>query len=500
MSKGLLWGGRFAAPPSARSLAFMSGRDVEPTPPYDLALAPYDLWVNRAHSLMLGRTGIVPAASVRHILRALTTLEERLAAGEFALDPAKEDVHSNVEAMVTELVGIEHAGHMHTGRSRNDQVVTDMRLYLRDRALEAADAILDLVGALIAAARDHAMTLMPGFTHHQHATATTWGHVTLAYAWAGLRQAQRLLAFLGTWNRCPLGSAASYGTTLPINRGLTAELLGFDGPEPNTLDSINSRWETAADLVHCLASMLTQLSSLSQTLILFSTREFRAVRIPDEYSAGSSIMPQKRNPQALEAIKAHAVMAQGAASTLMSLGGHNLFGYNTDQMWTKYVALDAIGGSVASIRAMAGVIAGLEVNVERLRELASRDFLGSTALAEALVSDGGVPFRIAKQVVEKAVALSEQSGEEQVTEEALRCSLAERGVEVDADLCTLVESQRAEAAVARLLHAGGAAPERVLESCGEAEGLRAALAVEVAGRAQAVRDAHAACREACDAF
>jgi len=169
-------------------------------------------------------------------------------------------------------------------------------------------------------------------------------------------------------------------------------------------------------------------------------------------------------------------------------------------MWTKYVAMDAIGGSIASIRVMAGVIAGLEVNVERLGELANRDFLGSTALAEALVRDGGVPFRIAKQVVERAVALSEQSGEEQVTEAALRCSLAERGVEVDAELCTLVESQRAETAVARLQHAGGAAPERVLESCGEAEGLRAALAVELAGRAKAVSDAHAACRAASDAF
>jgi len=486
-----LWGARLEGEPDEAVLRFMCGRDVTETPPYDEALIPYDIWVNRAHTSMLTRQDIIPGESAERILDALDGLEELAGKGEIALDPALEDVHSNIEALVTERIGIEHAGHMHTGRSRNDQVLTDMRLYMRDRAIEAGASALELAETLADRAVEHAETHMPGFTHHQHATATTFGHVMLAYGWAALRDAERIETFLARWSRCPLGSAASYGTTLPIDRELTARLLGFDGPEPNTLDSITNRWEAEADLAHALATAMTHLSSLAQTLILLGTREFRAVRLPDELSAGSSIMPQKRNPQALEAVKAHAALARSAVGTLMSLGGDNLMGYNTDQMWTKYIIMDVVSSALPSLTVMRAVVAGLTVDEERLTDLAQRDFLGSTALVEALVRDCAIPFRVAKTVVERAVATSESAGCETVTAAALRSELAAQGVEPAADASELVGAQSPEEAVSRLVHAGGAEPQTLARSC---ECLRSAT-TDARGRLDARADGIAAARK-----
>lgn len=499
MSEGRLWGARFSAQPEAETLAFMSGRDVLPTPPYDTVLIPYDLWGNRAHTFMLGERGIIPSEGRARILQALDTLEEEHAAGRFALDPAREDVHSNIEAYVTELIGIEHAGHIHTGRSRNDQVLTDMRMYLRDQAIACGLLCCRLAGSLLDRADGAADAVMPGFTHHQHATPTTFGHLLEGWAEAQLRGAGRFLAFLSRWDRCPLGAAASYGTTLPIDRALTASLLGFSGPEPNTVDATSSRWEAEADLAHACASAMTHLSQVAQTLILLSTSEFGAIRLDDTYSAGSSIMPQKRNPQSLEAVKAHAVLVRQSVSSLMSLGGSNLFGYNTDQMWTKYIVIDAAGACRASLAVARGVVETLTIDRERMAALCTTGFLGATALVEALVRDAALPFRIAKQVVEVAVAASEGAGHQNVTVEALAEALKGRLVAGSADLAALVACQDAATAVARTEHAGGPAPLRVREAAARAREVLDGLVRDLDGWSRSIRGAETRCRERCRA-
>src|SRR5919108_6140795 len=438
--------------PTPEVVAFMAGWDVATKGAADQALVPFDLWVNRAHTRMLVAQAILTPAQGQAILRGLDELEQRYRAGQFVVRAALEDVHTNLEKCLTDELGIEAGLAMHTARSRNDQVVTDMRLWMRARVLNLARLSLGLMQALIEVARLHIDSVMAGYTHHQHATISTFGHHLAAYAEAIRRVVQRLHFWYETFNYSPLGCVTGFSTTFPIDRHLTAELLGCYGPEPNSIDPIASRWEPEADLAQILAVLLAHLSSLAQTLILLSTQEFGVLKLHPRFCSGSSIMPQKVNPDALEVLKGKAAEVTGRLSGLLSLGRASLTGYNRDQQWSKYLIMEACLEGLPAVSLMARIVAhscrplqknpclqrDVGVDTTRLRAMAATGFTGVTELMEQLVTQTGIEFRRLKRAMEQAVALSLQHGEADcVTPVALGQALQEEGLQLDMDAETV---------------------------------------------------------------
>jgi argininosuccinate lyase len=423
-----LWGGRFEELPSKETVDFLSGRDVKEIPPCDERLIPYDLRGSRAHVLMLCRQGILSGQEGKKILKSLKEVETLYRKGKFRLDPSKEDVHSNIESFVIGRIGIESGGKIHTGRSRNDQIVLDMRLYLRDEVLEFVEGVTGLIGILLKQGEVYRSALMPGYTHHQHAVVTTFGHLLLSFAEGLQRDAQRLVHWYVLFNKNPLGAAAGYGTSFPLDRRLTSRLLGFDHPEENVTDPITQRWEPEVELAYALAVMLDHLSSMAQTLILLSTHEFGMVRLDDRHCSGSSIMPQKRNPCSLEVIKAKTSFAHGTVVSLLSTGKALFMGYNRDTQWTKYWIMDLVDESKPALSVMADVIRLLRIDEKRMLEEAQKEFAGATRLMEWMVRTHELPLRKAKMVMEKAVKYSEKEGAEKVSHPSLKKALSEMNV------------------------------------------------------------------------
>ena len=458
-----LWGGRFEELPSKEMVDFLSGRDVKGNPPCDERLIPYDLWGNRAHVLMLCQQAILSKQDGKKIVRGLREIEALHQKGRFRLDVSKEDVHSNIESYLIERIGIEFGGKIHTGRSRNDQIVLDMRLYLRDQALEFVDDLIFLTEALIQKADEHRSTVMPGYTHHQHAVATTFGHLLLSFAEALERDVQRFSHWFALFNKNPLGAAAGYGTTFDLDRRLTAKLLGFDGPTENVTDPITQRWEPEAELAYDVAVVMDHLSTMAQTLILLSTREFNMVRLNDRHCTGSSIMPQKRNPCSLEVIKAKTSFAHGMVVSLLSAGRALFMGYNRDTQWTKYWIMDLVDESKPALSVMTDVVRLLQVNKTQMLKLAQEGFLGATPLMEWLVGYGDLPMRKAKMVVEKAVKYSEKEGREKVSYQSLKKALAEMKINIPVKEEDVSEIQRPERVMTLALSFGTPSEKRIKE-------------------------------------
>ncbi len=459
-----LWGGRFEELPSKEMVEFLSGRDVRGIPPCDERLIPYDLWGDRAHILMLCRQGILPKQDGKKILKGLREIETLHQKGKFGLDVSKEDVHSNIESYLIERVGIESGGKVHTGRSRNDQIVLDMRLYLRDQALEYVEGLIFLIRALLKKAGEHPSTVMPGYTHHQHAVPTTFGHLLLSFAEALERDARRFTHWFDLFNKNPLGAAAGYGTSFNLDRQLTSKLLGFDGPTENVTDPITQRWEPEAELAHDAAMMMDHLSTMAQTLILLSTREFNMVRLNDRHCTGSSIMPQKRNPCSLEVIKAKTSFVHGMVVSLLSAGKALFMGYNRDTQWTKYWIMDLVDESKPALFVMADVLRLLQVNKSQMSKQAQEEFLGATALMEGLVRHGSLPMRKAKMVMEKAVKYSEKEGSGKVSYQSLEKALAEMKVNVLIKEKDVEKIQRPEEILAQAVSTGTPSEKRVKEN------------------------------------
>lgn len=407
MSKQKLWGSLFEKEPAQQTLEFLSGRDVQAVPPADEALVSYDIWGSKAHCLMLAKKGIIPKKEAKKIISALKELEELHKDGKFHLASELEDVHTNVEDYLAQKLSIEVAGKLHTGRSRNDQIVLDTRLYLRDQVLSFAENTLILVNTLTKLADKHKTTVMPGFTHHQHAMVTTFGHILLSFASMLVRDGQRFVHWLELYNLNPLGAAAGFGTSLPLDREYTAKLLGFDAVEPNSLDSVTTRWESEADFVFAVTQLMNHLSSFAQTLIIFSMPEFGFIKLSDEYSTGSSMMPQKKNPDSLEVIKGKAGWVQGQLVSLLSIGKSVFMGYNRDSQWTKYLVIDVVRECVYATVLMDGVVKTLKVNKKSMHSWAYKDFITSTDLMEDLISEKRMPMRQAKRIVEGKVAAGE---------------------------------------------------------------------------------------------
>jgi argininosuccinate lyase len=442
--------------PTPDVVAFMAGWDVASKGAADQALVPCDLWVNRAHTRMLVAKSILTPAQGQDILRGLAIIEERAHTGQFIVRPALEDVHTNIEKYLTDELGIEAGLAMHTARSRNDQVVTDMRLWMRARVITLARLCLELLPALTNVARQHLDSVMAGYTHHQHATISTFGHHLAAYAEAIRRVLQRLSFWYKTFNYSPLGCVTGFSTTFPIDRHLTAELLGCYGPEPNSIDPIASRWEPEADLAQLLAILLTHLSSMAQTFILLSTQEFGVLKLHPRFCSGSSIMPQKVNPDTLEVMKAKATEVSSRLTALLTLGRASLTGYNREQQWTKYVIMETCLESLPAVSIMTRIVAhsclplaqnawlqrDVGIDTARLHAMAGTGFAGATELLEQLVSHTGIEFRRLKRVLEQAVALSLHQGEvDTVTHAALQQALCEEGLDIAVDAATVQRLQ-----------------------------------------------------------
>ena len=459
-----LWGGRFEELPSKEMVDFLSGRDVKGIPPCDEGLIPYDLWGNRAHVLMLCHQGIQSKQDGKKILRGLREIEALHQKRKFRLEASKEDVHSNIESFLIERLGIETGGKVHTGRSRNDQIVLDMRLYLRDQVLEFVEGLIFLMESLLERAGEHRSTIMPGYTHHQHAVATTFGHLLLSYVEAHVRDVQRFTHWFDLFNKNPLGAAAGYGTTFNLDRELTSKLLGFDGPAENVTDPITQRWEPEAELAYDVAVMMDHLSTMAQTLILLSTREFNMIRLNDRHCTGSSIMPQKRNPCSLEVIKAKASFTHGMVVSLLSAGKALFMGYNRDTQWTKYWIMDLVDESKPALSVMTDVIRLLQVNKTQMLRQAEEGFAGATSLMEWMVRHGSLPMRKAKMVVEKAVKYSEKEGKEKISFQSLKKALAEMEMNIPIKEKDVEEMQRPERILAQTQSVGTPSAKRVKEN------------------------------------
>ncbi|HZL19755.1 MAG TPA: argininosuccinate lyase [Polyangia bacterium] len=373
---------------------------------FDRRLLRDDVRGSQAHARMLAAAGLISVADAEAIVGGLDRAAAELESGARALDPALEDVHMNVESRLTELIG-EAGRRLHTARSRNDQVATDLKLYARRGALEIVAAI-DLARlALCRQARTHAATLLPGYTHLQRAQVVTLGHHLLAYAEMLGRDRGRFVDAERRTAESPLGSGALAGTGLPIDRALTAATLGFTGgPTHNSLDAVSDR-DFAAEIAFACALLAVHLSRLGEELVLWSTTEFGFVRLGEGYCSGSSLMPQKRNPDIAELLRGKSGRAIGDLVALLTVSKGLTLAYNKDLQETQEPLYDAVETAQRSLAVLPGLIAGLEFNVERMRTAAGDPALGATDLAEELVRRG-MPFRSAHEAIGRLVRRAEE--------------------------------------------------------------------------------------------
>jgi argininosuccinate lyase len=397
-----MWGGRFAEGPSAVM------REINASIPFDKALWRQDIAASKAHAAMLGACGIVSAEDAAAIEQGLDTIAAEYEKDGVPEDWALEDIHMTVEARLAELIG-PAAGRLHTARSRNDQVATDFRLWVRDAIDQADAALAALQRALVDRADEHAETIMPGFTHLQAAQPVTLGHHLLAYYEMAQRDRSRFQDARARLNQCPLGSAALAGTGFAIDREMTAQALDFAAPTANSLDAVSDR-DFALEYLTAAAQTALHLSRMAEELVLWASQPFGFVSLPDALSTGSSIMPQKKNPDAAELVRGHAGRIVGAAVALMVTMKGLPLAYSKDMQDDKPPVFDAAGLLGLSLAAMTGMIAGATFNAGRMREAAELGYATATDLADWLVREGGVPFREAHHITGAVVKLAEQRG------------------------------------------------------------------------------------------
>ena len=446
-----LWGGHFASGPAPLMEQINASID------FDKRLYAHDIAGSVAHARMLAATGIIGEAERDAILEGLERIRERIEEGAFPFARALEDIHLNIEARLTEMIG-EPGRRLHTARSRNDQVATDFRLWVRD-AVDRADALLrGLQAVLLDRAEEHAATVMPGFTHLQAAQPVTFGHHLMAYVEMFGRDRSRFADARRRMNECPLGAAALAGTSFPIDREMTARELGFDRPAANSIDAVSDR-DFALDYLAAAAICAVHLSRFAEELVLWSTPQFGFVRMAEAFTSGSSIMPQKRNPDAAELVRAKSGRVIGHLQALLVVLKGLPLAYSKDMQEDKEGVFDAADTLELCLAAMAEMVRGMTVFPERMREAAGVGYTIATDLADWLVREKGVPFRDAHAVAARAVALAERRG----------CGLEDlsledlRGIDPRLDQ-GVFEVLSVEKSVASRKSFGGTAPERVREA------------------------------------
>ncbi len=396
------WGGRFAAGPASVM------REINASIGFDRKLWRQDIAGSRAHAAMLAHCGIISAADAGAIAAGLDAIEAEIAAGRFAFDEALEDIHMNIEARLSARIG-EAGRRLHTARSRNDQVATDFRLWVRD-AIDGIDAQLrDLMAALAARAAAHAAMPMPGFTHLQTAQPVTFGHHLLAYVEMLSRDRGRLADARRRMNESPLGSAALAGTSFPIDRAMTAAALGFDRPAANSLDAVSDR-DFALEFLAAAAISAMHLSRFAEEIVIWTSAPFGFVRLSDAFTTGSSIMPQKRNPDAAELVRAKTGRVTGALVGLLTVMKGLPLAYAKDMQEDKEGVFDAAGAWTLVLAATAGMVRDLQPDAARMAAAAGAGFATATDLADWLVRALRLPFRDAHHATGRLVALAEARG------------------------------------------------------------------------------------------
>ncbi|MBF9025043.1 argininosuccinate lyase [Rhodobacterales bacterium HKCCD6035] len=401
-SSNAMWGGRFAAGPDALMEA------INASIGFDQRLSAQDVTGSRAHAAMLAAQGIISSKDAETIREGLLKILSEIESGTFEFSTALEDIHMNIEARLKTLIG-EPAGRLHTARSRNDQVATDFRLWVRDQMDAAIEGLQALIRAALAQAEAGADWVMPGFTHLQTAQPVTWGHHMMAYVEMFARDLSRFQDARARLNECPLGAAALAGTSFPIDRHMTAEALGFDRPMANSLDAVSDR-DFALDYLGAAAICAMHLSRLAEELVIWSSAQFRFVTLSDRFSTGSSIMPQKKNPDAAELIRAKIGRIMGANVALMTVMKGLPLAYSKDMQEDKEQVFDAADNLMIAMAAMAGMLGDMSANKDALERAAASGFSTATDLADWLVQELGLPFREAHHVTGALVKMAEDRG------------------------------------------------------------------------------------------
>ena len=444
------WSGRFNEPTDAFVEAFTASVD------FDRRLYRYDIQGSIAHARMLAQQGILSGQERDDIIQGLEQIQSRIAAGEFQWSISLEDVHMNIESALTEAIG-DAGKKLHTGRSRNDQVATDIRLWLRDEIDALRAAIAKLQGALLDKAEQEAETILPGFTHLQTAQPVTFGHHLMAWFEMLERDRQRLADCQQRVNVMPLGAAALAGTTYPIDRQMTAQLLGFSAPAENSLDAVSDR-DFAIEFCAAASILMMHLSRFSEELIIWSSAQFGFVELSDSFCTGSSIMPQKKNPDVPELIRGKTGRIYGHLIGLLTLMKSQPLAYNKDNQEDKEPLFDTVDNLKGSLKVFAEMIPAISCRKQAMRQAAMQGFATATDLADYLVRKG-IPFRDAHEVVGKAVAFG--VAESRDLSEMSLAELQQFSDQIDEDVFEILTL---EGSVSARDHIGGTAPAQVRQA------------------------------------
>ena len=443
-----MWGGRFSAGPDAIMEA------INASIGYDQKMAKQDIDGSRAHAAMLAAQGIIEDSDATAIREGLLTVLSEIEGGSFAFSTALEDIHMNVESRLTEIVG-PAAGRLHTARSRNDQVATDFKLWVRGQMDAAIEGLTALMKVFIGQAEAGLEVVMPGFTHLQVAQPVTWGHHMMAYVEMFARDRSRFEDARRRMNESPLGAAALAGTPFPIDRHMTAEALGFDRPSANSLDAVSDR-DFALEFLTASSICATHISRIAEELVIWSSAQFKFVTISDRFSTGSSIMPQKKNPDAAELLRAKVGRINGSLVALLTIMKGLPLAYSKDMQEDKEQVFDAADSLMLSLAALTGMVADMRPNPGPLREAAACGFSTATDLADWLVRALNMPFRDAHHVTGALVKIAEDIG----------CDLHELSLDqmqsVEAQISDAVyEVLGVDNSVASRVSYGGTAPTQV---------------------------------------
>lgn len=447
-----LWGGRFSADLADIALTFSESTAA------DGRMVPEDIWGSQAHAIMLAASDIISEDDLREILHWLDQARADWENGVFELKPELEDVHMNVETYLRDGAGPEYGGRLHTARSRNDQVVTDCKLHLRGRLLDIREKLADLQESLMARAAGQEETVMPGYTHTQHAQPISLTFWLTSYVSMFNRDQERLAAAYKHTNTSPLGAAALAGTSFPTDRKLSAELLGFDAVQEHALDCVGSR-DFVAEAISALAILMANLSKLAEEFVIWSTWEYRMLEMDDAYASGSSIMPQKKNPCIAELTRGKVGIVYGRLMQILTLMKGLPSGYNRDLQEDKPPLWEALDTLELTLVAMKAMVDTVTFNTERMREMVGQNFATATELANFLVAERGLPFRTCHEIVGSLVGTLIREGKTLDDLERVQGILQAHGQELTVDeIFSVVDPQ---ACLNRQRSLGSTGPEEV---------------------------------------
>ena len=447
-SSNQMWGGRFASGPDAIM------EEINASIGFDKKLYGQDIRGSIAHATMLAHQGIISAEDKDKIVHGLNTILSEIESGQFEFSRRLEDIHMNIEARLATLIG-PAAGRLHTARSRNDQVALDFRLWVKEELQRTEKALTGLIAAFLDRAEEHADTVMPGFTHLQTAQPVTFGHHCMAYVEMIGRDRSRVRHAIEHMDESPIGAAALAGTGFPIDRHMTASALGFAGPTRNSIDTVSDR-DFALEFLSIAAIAATHLSRLAEEIVIWSTPQFGFIRLSDAFSTGSSIMPQKKNPDAAELVRAKTGRINGSLIALLTVMKGLPLAYSKDMQEDKEQVFDAAESLELAVAAMTGMVRDMTIRADRMKAAAGSGYSTATDLADWLVREAGLPFRDAHHVTGRAVALAEEK----------TCDLSDLSLEelqsIHPEITAKVfDVLTVEASVASRTSFGGTAPNEV---------------------------------------